>query len=109
VKLSWSPRPQPLNVEGAWAQGQAAQNLNHKLRQRGLSLRCLPFPEGGVVVLGEELPWVEGLTFLGRQGQIYMPTMWQPDLPLEWLAEGLIKKGPPPWVLLPEGRVLSLR
>ncbi|MBS2040313.1 hypothetical protein JST97_35325 [bacterium] len=109
MKLSWSSRAHPLAIEGAWAQGAAAQQLQRKIRERGLNLQCLDFPEQGLVVLGDDLPWVEQLTYLGRQGQIYTPTVLQPDLPLEWLAEGLARKGPPPWVLLPEGRVLSLR
>ena len=109
MKLTWSPRHRPLSVEGAWVQGAAARQLQSKLQQRGLNLQCLAFPDQGLVVLGRELPWVEEITYLGRQGQIYTPTMWQPDLPVEWLVEGLVKKGPPPWVLLPEGRVLSLR
>lgn len=109
MRLTWSPRARPLKVEGAWAQGEAVQELRRKMQRRGLNLQCLDFPDRSLVVLGEEVPWVEQLTYLGREGQIYTPTMWQPDLPLEWLAEGLLKLAAPPWLLLPEGRVLSLR
>lgn len=107
MKLTWSPRAQPLAVEGCWAEGPVADQLRAKIRHRGLKNLSADF-EGGLVLLGEQIPWVESLTYLGREGQIYLPTLWSPDLPHEWLLAGLKKKGPGPWVLLPPGRVLGL-
>ena len=107
MKLTWSARAQPLAVEGCWAEGEAAEQLRAKLRQRGQKNLCAEF-EQGLVVLGEQIPWIESLTYLGREGQIYMPTVWRPDLPHEWLLAGLSKKVPGPWVLLPPDRVLGL-
>jgi len=107
VKLSWSPRAQPLTVEGCWAEGAAAAALQAKLSARSLKVQTAHFDEG-LLVLAAEPPWVDGCLFLGREGQIYMPTMWQPSLPYEWLQAGLRKLAPGPWVLLSDDRVLSL-
>ena len=65
------------------------------------------FPDG-LVVLGSEVPWVDGLTYLGREGRVYLPTTAQPNLPSEWLEAGLQHKAPGPWILLPEDQVLTL-
>lgn len=107
MTLKWSARTHPLPVEGCWAEGVAAAELQAKLTDRGLKLQTARF-DSGLVVLGAEVPWVDGGTYLGREGQIYTPTMWQPNLPYEWLVAGLTKKAAGPWVLLPDQRVLSL-
>lgn len=106
MNLSWSARAQPLAVEGCWAEGALAHELQEKLTQRGLKLRTAWF-DAGLLVLGSEVPWVDGGAYLGREGQIYMPTMWQPGLPYEWLVAGLARKAAGPWVLLPAHRVLT--
>lgn len=107
MKLSWSARPDPLPVEGCWAQGTAALELEAKLKQRGLHLQTARYPDG-LLVLGSEVPWVDQLTYLGREGQVYMPTTAQPNLPSEWLVAGLEKTAKGPWILLPPDRVLIL-
>jgi hypothetical protein len=107
VKLNWSPRPEPLPVEGCWAQGTAALELEAKLKARGLHLQLARYQDG-LAVLSTEFPWVDQLTYLGREGQIYMPTTAQPDLPNEWLVAGLQKRSRGPWILLPPDRVLTL-
>ena len=107
MKLAWSTRAQPLAVEGGWAPGAAAVELESKLKKRGLKLQTARF-EDGLLVLGVEVPWVDGVTFLGREGRIYLPTTAQPNLPSEWLEAGLQRKAPGPWVLLPDDRVLTL-
>lgn len=107
MNLSWSARAQPLAVEGCYAEGGAALELQTKLTERRLQLQTARF-DTGLVVLGAEVPWVDGGIYLGREGQLYMPTMWQPNLPYEWLVAGLSKKAAGPWVLLTDQRLLSL-
>ncbi len=107
MNLSWSVRAQPLAVEGCWAEGAAAADLQAKLTRRALKLQTARF-DTGLLALGAEVPWVDGGTYLGRQGQIYMPTMWLPNLPYEWLVAGLAKKAAGPWVLLTDQRVFTL-
>jgi len=103
VRLTWSPRIQPLPVQGCWAEGTDTIERLRKKLQPGRGLR-LAQGESCWVVLGEQVPWVEGLTYLGRQDLLYLPTLWQPDLPLDWLTARLQKLGPPPWALIPTSR-----
>ena len=106
MKLSWSPRSQPLEIEACWAEGASLSRLRSKLSQRS-ELRQFP-TVSGLVVVGDDLPWVEGLVYLGCQQSLYLPTRWQPNLPLEWLIARLREHSPAPWVLLPPGRAIGL-
>lgn len=107
MRLTWSPRIQPLPVEGCWAEGPETLQLLRKKLKPGRGLR-LAQGETCWVVLGEQLPWAEGLVYLGRQDLLYLPTLWQPDLPLDWLTARLQKLGTPPWALVPPARALGL-
>ena len=107
MKLCWSPRAQPLAVEGCWAEGAAADELQGKINRRGLKFQMVRF-EDGLAVLGSEVPWVDGGVFFFFLRPIYMPTMWQPQLPHEWLVAGLSKQSAGPWILLQDDRLLSL-
>lgn len=110
-RLSWSPRANPLAAEGCLAQGEVARELRRNLARRESDprarFRAVEF-EDGLVLLGAELPWVEGLIYLGCVGSLYLPTLWQPDLPIEWLQARLRDLGEPPWVLLPPLTAISL-
>ena len=106
MQLSWSLREEPLAIEGCWADGAAAQQLRKKL-PAGSSLRAV-LQGSRLVVLGAEVPWVDQLVYLGRQQLIYLPTLWEPNLPYEWLVARLTKLGPPPWALIPPGQALGL-
>lgn len=106
MKLTWKKRLQPLQVEGCLAEGAAGGVLRGKLRERS-GLRAVEIGDL-VVALGSEPPWVEGAVFLGREGNLYLPTLWEPELPISWVEAGLKSLGEPPWVLLPDGRVIGL-
>lgn len=95
-----------MPVEGCWAEGQAALLLRKKIRP-DLGLRGVTFGSL-LVLLGGNVPWVDSLVYLGRQEMLYLPTLWQPDLPYEWLVARLSQLGPPPWALIPPGRALGL-
>ena len=112
LQLTWASRPQPLPVEGLAAQGTVAVRLARKLLDRPGPLRGVQ-ADSRLVLLGppEHLPWCDGLTYLGRPGQqlaLYLPIHLTPSLPLEWLAQALKGRCSPPWVLLPDLRVVGL-
>lgn len=111
LELHWTPREAPLSVEGCLAEGESAQRLRHNLARREATsrkkFRAVEVEEG-VLLLGPDLPWVEGLVYLGRVGSLYLPTLWQPNLPVEWLEARLKDFGDPPWALLPSGKVIGL-
>lgn len=107
MKLEWQPRPVGLEACGVWAQGPSARGLVEKLVGRELSrLRGCAFRDQ-LIVLGpaDQLPWVEEAVYLGlepHQGQLYLPTLWCPNLPLDWIRPQLEKSAPPPWLMLPQ-------
>ena len=84
--------------------GSAAVKLARRLVERPLKLtgvRC----EGRLVLLGEELPWVDGVVYLGREhplDAVLLPTHLEPDWPVSWIAQALQRQSSPPWAVLPE-------
>jgi MoxR-vWA-beta-propeller ternary system domain bpX5 len=108
MKLHWQARQSPLKVEGCWASGAAGTELRKKLLARpGIGLRAVEMNDQ-VVALGTDPPWVDGAIFLGRVGHLYLPTLWQPNLPSSWIEAKLEKLGDPPWIILPSGQALGL-
>lgn len=99
MRLEWSRRIDPRPVEGCWAEGEAARKLSQKLKA-GSGLRAVTGQQL-LVVLGTEVPWVDGLIYLGRRDLLYLPTLWEPNLPYDWLVARLRALGHPPWALLP--------
>lgn len=91
-------------MEGCWAEGEVARRLARKLRP-GSGLRLVT-GDSLLIVLGSEVPWVDGLIYLGRQQLLYLPTLWQPNLPYEWLVARLQGLGHPPWALVPSANAV---
>lgn len=108
MRLVWAAREQPLDVEGLWAEGPAASALRRKLLANPRP--GLRVAESGdrMVVLGLDLPWVEGAIYLGREDNLYLPTLCSPNLPRAWLVARLAQLGDPPWALVPPARALGL-
>jgi len=108
LELSWSARTLPLVVEACWAEGKVTRALQARLA-RGYRPDLRAAQVGGVLVLlGSDLPWVEGLTYLGREGNLFLPTLWQPSLPAAWIEARLHDFGDAPWALVPSGTVVGL-
>lgn len=114
MKLAWHPRFQPLEPRGIWSRGADARCLALRLLERPLNdLRgCTSGDQ--LVLLGppEQLGWVEGAVYLGLEPGaplLYVPTLWAPSLPAEWICSRLARLVPPPWLMLPTPlQVLSL-
>lgn len=108
MKIDWHLRHEPLAVEGCWAEGQAALELERKLLTRpGGGISAVRAGEQ-VVALGFNPPWVDGAVFLGRVDHLFLPNLWEPNIPMAWIVSSLTRFGPPPWVLLRCGRVVGL-
>jgi hypothetical protein len=84
----------------------AARLLRSPLSQE---LSGVHFPQG-LILLGpaEQLPWCDGVIYLGRESRLYLPTHLDPGVPESWLSQALRGQCPPPWALLPDGRVIGL-
>lgn len=113
---AWPPRWPPLPPAACAAEGAVAGAL----LRRALAA---PKPEawrgvrgeGVVVLLGEELPWVEGATWLGLDPDmpgLYVPTTCRPPGPADLWAEALLQRvGDPadgPFAVLPGSRATRL-
>ena len=114
------PRAEPLDPLAAVGLGPVARTLAARLLQRPASeLRELRGVAGVAVlaVLGasDALPWVEGITYFGRDArapQLLLPTTLAPTVPVELFARALLahhKDLAAPLLLLgPQRRVLSV-
>lgn len=88
--LHWSPRWPPLAAEYVVARGAAARALAAVLLAAPERLaRLRGVVAGDVLALtGEDLPWVDGAEYFGRDGAaawLLMPTQWATSVPTSWL------------------------
>lgn len=97
IEVTWHPRLVPLAPIGVAAQGVAATRLAHRLLQEPsealLRFKGVSGP-GLLVVLGVEqlLPWVDMVTYLGRDLQspsLLLPTTLEPSVPFSLLERAL--------------------
>ncbi len=115
MSLPWVPREPPLPVAGLVAEGAARVAVLRRLLQRQEAAQAGVSGVVGddlVVLLGVGLPWVDGVTWIGRDAHwpgLYLPTLQLPDVPLDLLWARLRTQvlGPSPILLLP-GRVVAL-
>ncbi len=108
MKLSWIARDQALPPEACWAEGNVAQALKDKVVGSTRNDLRLAQAENVLVVIGFDLPWVDGLIYLGREGELYLPTLWKPEIPQDWLVARLQQLGSGPWAVMKSGKVLEL-
>ncbi|MCA9494821.1 MAG: hypothetical protein KC621_33060, partial [Myxococcales bacterium] len=113
VTFGWQPRPLPLAPVGAFAEGASARRLADRLlRLSDEALGAIEgvAGEGGIALLGE-IPWTDGLTWLGRDPAataLLLPTTRIPDRPVDLLQAELLRRvpdGSAPLVLLPAGLI----
>lgn len=110
-----SLRPEPLAPRGVIASGDVALALARRALARGLEgLRGVASPAGAprlLVLLGEALPWADGVTYLGCEPEaprVHLPTTHRfvspSGTPLgAALIEGALAHGPVPgpWAIAP--------
>ena len=89
IEVRWRPRREPLAPVGAAARGAAAARLARRLLEEDDDQLAELKGVGGqgvLVILGaaERLPWVEGVTYLGRDERapaLLLPTALEPSAP----------------------------
>lgn len=114
VGVTWSDREPPLLPCAVVAQGDVATQLARRLLDfDGAALARLSGVSGKniLVLLGEEtnLPWVDGVFYLGRDPQapmLLLPTRIEPRIPGAHLLERAMRKHfpkiAPPLAILPD-------
>lgn len=106
IPLRWIEREPPLSPVAGLARGTARATWIAALRTR-LQLGWSGVGNASlIVVIGEDLPWVDGVDWLGRDPRapgLYLPTLLRPDLPLDLVARAALRAvGRAPVVLLPD-------
>ncbi len=105
LELRWSIRDASLAPLGVLALDGCARRLGQRLLEepaarlklwRGLS------GTGLLALFGDELPWVDGVQYLGKEGGLWMPTWLQPSVPASWLSRALANlHGAGQWLVVP--------
>jgi hypothetical protein len=93
VQLVWKPQEPPLAVAAALTHGPAtialARALFYDDERRS---QCVVVGSGEwLVAIGDNLPWVDGATWLGRVGGLLMPTAVQPTLSVALVSDALFR------------------
>src|SRR5262249_1650206 len=99
-RVAWRPRAVPLEPRAAAASGRAARALAARLLEReDATLARLSGVAGEDVLLvagaAAELPWVDGIVYLGRDvaaPSLLLPTCLEPVLPLPLVERALVAK-----------------
>ncbi len=95
--VHFAPRAEPLHPVAVAALPEHAPALAARLRrlsdeqlQRLSGVRA----DGALVVLGSDLPWVDGALYLGAQGALLLPTWAEPAVHPQLLERALRRAHP---------------
>jgi hypothetical protein len=102
IPVTWQPRDVPLVPAAVAARGAVARRLARRLLDFGDdALANLRGAAGGefLIVTGSEesLPWVDGVTYLGRDARapsLLVPTTLEPAVPIALFERALTAKFP---------------
>lgn len=107
----WQRRAEPVPAHALVAWGGAASRLHTRLLDMPgeRQTRLLATASRDVLVVSGEtpdLPWVEGAAYAAPCADapgLWLPTLWQPDLPCDLLAQALHRRhGRQPLLLWPQ-------
>jgi hypothetical protein len=102
IPLGWTPRDRPLDVRAVVASGAAARALGRRVAELDdEAMRSLTTVAGDdvFVVLGDAsaLPWIDGVTYLGRDEtapDLLLPTAMAPTIPAAVLEAAVRRRVP---------------
>jgi len=97
MNIAWRTREAPLPANAAIARGAAARALAERLD--ALSDEALKAIRGAagndlIVIAGDQLPWIDGIEYLGRDDQLLLPTTLSPTVPVPLLARAIAFRHP---------------
>jgi len=104
--VRWRRRSIPLRPSAVWVPRDRVPAQAWARDARLPRWRAVALPDG-LVVLGSELPWAEGATWLGADPDaptLLLPTRLEPDHPVDLVASAIeraVPHGRPPVVVLP--------
>jgi hypothetical protein len=97
IPVSWVEREPPLAPVAVHAAGRAARALGRTLLARGAGRWEGVVSGDCIVVVGDDLPWVQGCAYLGRDPRcpsLLLPTAVQPTVATELLERALLRRFP---------------
>ena len=96
LPIAWDIREPPLAPAGALGSGGVARRLAAALKPGALSSLRMASSAQWLLVVGapEDLPWVDGVRYLGRDDGLLMPTTRVPSVPAALLGAALSEKMP---------------
>lgn len=113
IPITWIARREPLPVVGELAAGPAVPRLARQVLQRtsrGSQLRACA-SQGWLLVLGatEDLPWVDGVVWLGETDDLLLPTLLEPSVSPALIRAALSVSRDQLAILLPDRLVIASR
>lgn len=116
VSWGWQPAPSARVAQAAIAWGDAARALHAKLQQIPEDVQSrlyLTASGNALVVIGayDDLPWVDGIAYAAScdASGLWLPTVAQPDVPLELVGLALQRRYVrQPLLLWPPSSVIPL-
>ncbi len=98
IPFGWRPRRRPLAAIAAVARGASAVALGRRLLDEGEAVARFAAvgAPGWLLIAGSDLPWVEGIEYLGTDPEapsLYLPTLLEPTWPLDLLTAALLRRG----------------
>ena len=66
MRLVWTHREAPLPPQGVLGHGEVARTLGRRVLARHSSAWDVLATDDLLVVLGDDLPWADGVTYLGK-------------------------------------------
>lgn len=93
----WRPRREPAEPQAAVAWGEAARRLHARLLLLSVeqAVRLHATANGDVLVVAgasHDLPWVDGVQYAAtdeRAPGLWLPTSWEPEVPIDLLSQAL--------------------
>ncbi|MBI4820024.1 MAG: hypothetical protein HY791_27360 [Deltaproteobacteria bacterium] len=96
ISFRWVDRLEPLEPRALLAFDEVARRLRRKLLRSDSFDRLLGVGDERVLILlGSELPWVDGVLYFGRDARapsLLLPTALAPELPVEVLEAAVLAR-----------------
>lgn len=111
ITWGWTHRSEPLEARAVLARGEGARRLVRRVLERERWALCVQVGPDLALVLGEDLPWVDGATWLGSPGDVpgvLLPTTLRPSLPEALVGRALRLEHPSGQLLLLPEELLVL-
>jgi hypothetical protein len=98
LEIKWQSRLDTLEPSALLAVGETARRLREKLLSlddEKLSALQGVFAENMLFIVGADLPWVDGVIYLGKDTEapsIFLPTNLLPNIPLDLFEKSLLSR-----------------